>query len=92
MNPAAKWLETFADRGVLLDAYRAARSCMREICDDEPDACSCADNRLTPLEFVEWIEQQVRLEKAKPVRLDQRENRSAGQVRPLHLIVGGRAG
>lgn len=89
MNGASKWLDTFADRGVLLDAYRAARSCMSQICSDEPDSCSCAENRFTPLEFVEWIEQQVRLEQRRPVRLDQRENRSAGQVRPVLRIVTG---
>lgn len=59
-NDPPKWMRTFGDRSVLLDAYRAARSCMGSICDDPPDDCRCDETRITPLEFVEWMEAEIR--------------------------------
>ena len=79
-----RWLKTFAERSVLLDAYRAARSCMAEVDDDPDRAVMCghrAVDMMTPLEFVEWIEMEVRRAgRGHAPRQDHTENRSAGHL------------
>jgi hypothetical protein len=61
-RPRREWMMAFAnDRGTLTDLYAASRSCMTDACDDEPEDCGHAVNQMTPLEFVQWVEEQIRL-------------------------------
>lgn len=83
MTPRGNWLRAFLDDPVALWAVRqAAEVCMRQVCDrHELGECDCAEQMMTPLEFVDWIELEVNRRRHEPVRLDQRENRQAGQYR-----------
>lgn len=52
------WLDTVTDPAMLSDLLAAASDCMAQICADDPAECSCAGNRMTPIEFVEWLERE----------------------------------
>ena len=54
-----RWTESIS-RAVLSDLYRAARSCMAAVCEEDPEWCGHTMNRMTPLEFVQWIEVELR--------------------------------
>ena len=72
------WRETFEDPACLSDLVSAARSCMTAADDCPPELCPHAVNRMTPLEFAEWVEDTINARRA--TRLDHAENRRAGQA------------
>ncbi len=89
--PRREWLRAFAqDHGTVSDVLAAARSCMSEACDESPEKCSHPRQRMTPLEFAQWLEEQLHRDASTPQRLDHRENREGGQHRRhgLELAVG----
>lgn len=75
------WLITLADREILSALLTASRDCMTDACDDEPDDCSHAVNRMTPLEFAEWVEGQVRRSEREGDSAMTREHKEAGARR-----------
>lgn len=81
------WLTTFADPAVLSDLFAAARECMGELDDCEPDLCPHPASRMTPLELAQWVESEVHRVQVAPQRLDHRENRQAGQMRRLEMVA-----
>lgn len=89
--PRHEWMATFNDRSNLADLLAAARSCMTDACDRcEPENCAHRANLMTPIEFAEWVEEQVHRAGRAPLRLDHRENLEGGQHRRhgLELAVG----
>jgi hypothetical protein len=85
------WMPTFADRAVLSDLRKAARRCMTEADDCDPELCQHPVNRMTPIEFCDWVETTINTAARAPVRLDHRENRTAGQKlrRALEIVAAG---
>jgi hypothetical protein len=78
--PRREFIKAFATgRATISDVLAAARSLMSEGCDEPPDRCGCPEQRMTPLEFAQWLESSVHKAQRAPVRLDQRENLEAGQ-------------
>lgn len=55
------WLREFQENSVARWALQAAaRSCMEDACErHEAEDCPCEANRMTPLEFAEWIMDEV---------------------------------
>lgn len=89
--PRREWITTFSDEAVLSDLRKAAIDSMREIDDCPPEICPHAENRLTPIEFFNWVEATIHRAAREPVRLDHRETRRAGQVRrrTLEIVAAG---
>lgn len=85
------WMPTFADPAILSDLFKAARSCMRSADDCDPELCVHSVNRMTPMDFAQWVEDEIAAAKRAPIRLDHRETRQAGQVRRrnLEIVVAG---
>jgi len=79
-QPRRAWIESFSDPAVLSDLFAAAKSYMAEGDDCDPEHCPHPEQRMTPIEFAQWIEEQAAGVKRAPIRLDHRENRSAGQA------------
>lgn len=83
---ADRWLSTFAERAVLDHLRDAAEACMADAGDGcPPETCRHDANRMTPLEFAEWVELQL-VRRRRPVRIDHHENRAAGQRRRLEIL------
>jgi hypothetical protein len=84
------WVPTFADPAVLSDLFKAARSCMRAADDCDPELCAHPINRMTPMDFAQWVEDEINAAKRAPVRLDHHETRRAGQQlrRALEIVAG----
>lgn len=59
IDPPRAWLRTFADPAVLSDLLAAARSCMADVDDCDPDECDHPEQLVTPLELAQWIEREV---------------------------------
>lgn len=53
------WTARLGEPKTLSDLMRAARDCMRDACECVPADCEHPHNRMTPLEFAEWIEREV---------------------------------
>jgi hypothetical protein len=85
------WMPTFADRAVLSDLFKAARRCMTEADDCDPEICAHDVNRMTPMDFAQWVETTINTAARAPVRLDHHENRTAGQKlrRALEIVATG---
>ena len=82
MTDHRSWLTAFElDAAALSDLFAAARDCMAEGDDCDPELCPHPEQRMTPLEFAQWVELEVKKAARAPIRLDQRENRQAGQYR-----------
>jgi hypothetical protein len=64
------WLATFANPAVLSDLFAAARDCMAQVCDHEAHECPCPENRMTMVEFAEWVELEVKMAEREPVRFE----------------------
>lgn len=83
---ARSWRELFSDPAIRSKLLAAARDCMRDGCAcgpdgeavDDPAFCDCPANRMTPLEFGEWIEREAFISErgAGVRRLDHREHMS----------------
>jgi hypothetical protein len=78
-HPPARreWLCSLA--GCTDDILAAARACMRQLDDCEPDDCEHPEQMMTPLEFAQWLEREVHRVATAPIRLDHHETRRAGQ-------------
>lgn len=91
-TPRRDWMKAIdSGQAGVTDIIRAARSCMAAADDCPPELCGHSVNRMTPLEFAEWIEDELSAGKRAPVRLDQRETRKAGQVhrRLMEMVATG---
>jgi hypothetical protein len=78
--PRLEWLRAFAqDRGTVSDLLAAARFCMAEACDEPPEKCSHPQQRMTPLEFSQWVESQVHRAVRAPIRINHHETLEGGQ-------------
>jgi len=69
MSAPRDWLATFDDPAVLADLFEAARSYTRDGCvhqhrhngtvTEDPDFCDCRENQIGPIEFAQWVEQEL---------------------------------
>lgn len=64
------WLATFADEAVLSDLRAAARACMAELDDCEPEECPHPEQRMSPAEFAQWVERAVHIEQQRPQKFE----------------------
>jgi hypothetical protein len=80
--PDRSWLRTFVDPDALRALLRAAKTCMAEADDCEPEDCPHRVNLMTPLEFAEWVEREVHRD-AERSWLRELERRDA--IRVSHL-------
>lgn len=65
-----EWARTLGDPAVLSDLRAAAADCMAMVCNHEPSECDCPENRMTMMEFVDWIELEAKREQGRPVRFE----------------------
>lgn len=80
--PRREWMATFADRSNLADLLAAARSCMTDACDRcEPEDCAHRVNLMTPIEFAEWVEGEVRRSQREGETALTKEHKEAGARR-----------
>jgi hypothetical protein len=80
------WLDSFDDPGVRADLRRAARACMADTDDCDPDLCGHPSQRITPMEFVDWLEQTWHTRTRGVARDDQRD-RPRARCSRRHLEV-----
>ena len=71
--PRREFLDSMTPE-ILSDLRAAARHLMRQICTHEPEDCECTLNMYTPMEFVDWLDDESTRERGKPQHL-----RPAGQ-------------
>lgn len=75
------WRSVLADPAVLSALREAAASCTRDGCahehrdtngqpTDDPAWCTCDENRMMPLELSDWIEREVHVSRARPIRFE----------------------
>ena len=88
-NLSRDWLATFADPAVRSDLRAAARSCMDYVDEDpdEPEPCGHRQvDLMTPMEFVDWVEREVLLDRQRPtpMRSDHRANMSRAATDRWH--------
>ena len=95
-SPRRAWLRTFADEGTLSDLRRAAEACMSEVEDDEdrPQACGHREvDLMTPVEFVDWLERELRRSSSSGHSKLAKEHMSrakvAGPDRQLRMVAAG---
>lgn len=67
--PRRPFLESMTPE-ILSDLRAAARHLMRQICEHEPEDCECTLNMYTPMEFVDWLDDEAAKERGKPVRFE----------------------
>lgn len=70
------WLDTFEDPATLSSLLAAARACMAEGCDDDPDQCVHPIQLVTPGEFAAWVQGEV-LRRQRRREEDGRSSRAA---------------
>lgn len=87
--PRREWIRTFADPALLEDLRDAARDCMGQLCSHEPAECDCAENRMQPAEFVDWLERELYIHRARPTKFEKghRPRRKLGEQ--LSLAIAG---
>lgn len=80
------WARPLRDPRALTALHDAARACMRDACSrHRPEACECPEQRITPAEFVAWIEDSLRIAESPPVRFEPggRPGRRLGSIEGL---------
>jgi len=55
------WLVTFADAAVLSDLFDAARDCMAELDDCDPELCAHPEQLMMPIGLPQWIEREIHI-------------------------------
>lgn len=69
--PPRSWSRPLRESRSLSALRAAAVACMRDACErHRPEACECPEQRITPLEFVAWIEESLRHQESPPVRFE----------------------
>lgn len=86
---ARDWLPTFADPATLSDLFAAARDCMAQVCDHQPHECPCPENRMTMVEFAEWVELEVKMAEREPVRFERGKRPRRMKADQLTLSIAG---
>lgn len=78
---AAPWVPVLAEPDVRRALEQAFRSFMQLACShqhrnhngrptNDPTFCDCLENRVTPLEVLDWIDDETRMADAPPVRFE----------------------
>ena len=93
------WLRTFADPATLSDLRQAARACMAEVDNCDPEFCAHPDQDMSPHDFYQWLEAKVKDQEARddghrPVRFERghrprRKTTELAHVDRLNLAQAG---